>query len=289
MKDSWLWQHKSWPDFYWDDQSLISSLAEVRQIQGQLLGIINFIDKDAAIELDSLTLSEQAITTSAIEGEILDRNSVRSSIAHRLGLETVAVNKSGNRYIEGLLDMLLDAMANYQSKLTLERLCGWHAALFPTGYSGIYKIQVAKLRGPGPMQVVSGPMGKEKVHYEAPPADILPEEMYSFLEWFNRNSDMDGILRAGLAHLWFELLHPFADGNGRIGRAIIDLALAQDEKMKIRYYSLSSAIMQDRKNYYSQLKNCCTGNLDITAWLLWFLQTTKQAILDSIAIIEKHQ
>jgi len=232
-----------------------------------------------------ITLTEQALDTSAIEGEHLNRDSVRSSIANRLGLKQAGISKPPDRYIEGLLDMLLDATENYDKALTLERLYGWHAALFPTGYSGIRKITVASLRQAGPMQIVSGRPGKTKVHYEAPPSEIVNHEMKLFLQWFNTENNMDGLVRAGMAHLWFELLHPFEDGSGRLGRAIIDLVLARDERQSSRYYSLSSAIMQDRKNYYFSLEKSCRGDLDITAWLIWFLNCFKNAIEHAISVI----
>lgn len=282
----WIWQHSDWPDFVWDKSALSTYLTSARHQQGKLLGIIRVINEDTSTQLDVKTLTEQAIDTSAIEGEHLNRDSVRSSIANRLGLEQAGISTQPDRYIEGLLDMLLDATANYSKPLSLERLCGWHAALFPTGYSGIQKITVAALRKPGPMKIVSGRPGKEKIHYEAPPADALKKNIKTFLKWFNGHNEIDGLVRAGVAHLWFELLHPFDDGNGRIGRAIIDLALAQDEKLSSRYYSLSSAIMRDRKNYYAKLEEACRGELDITPWLIWFLSCLEQAVTAAIETID---
>ncbi len=281
----WIWQHKDWPNFYWDEKEISSYLASARLTQGKLLGIIQTIHQKTVEQMDAIVLTEQAIGTSAIEGEILNRDSVRSSIANRLGLKQAGISGAPDRYVEGLLDMLLDATENYQQPLTLERLFGWHAALFPTGYSGIQKIAVASLRQAGPMQIVSGRPGKTKVHYEAPPQKSVKKEMDAFLIWLNAKSDMDGLLRAGMAHLWFELIHPFDDGNGRIGRAIIDLALAQDEQQPTRYYSLSSAIMQDRKNYYANLEKICRGDTDITTWLVWFLTCIKSSIHHAIEIV----
>lgn len=281
----WIWQHKDWPHFFWDEKLLSSHLSSARLVQGKLLGIIHTINQQTARQMNAFVLADQSVDTSAIEGEHLNRDSVRSSIANRLGLKQVGINKPVDRYIEGLLDMLLDATENYEQPLTLERLYGWHAALFPTGYSGIHKITVAALRKTDPMQIVSGRPGKIKVHYEAPPSKRVNKEMRIFLNWFNKK-DLDGLLRAGIAHLWFELLHPFDDGNGRIGRAIIDLTLAQDEKQNVRYYSLSSAIMQDRKNYYTQLGKSCRGNMDITSWLIWFINCFKTAIHQAFELID---
>jgi len=282
----WIWQHKDWPNFYWDEKAVSTQLASARLTQGKLLGIIQTINQQTVGQMDAIILTEQAIDTSAIEGEILDRDSVRSSIANRLGVKQAGVSSAPDRYVEGLLDMLLDATENYQKPLTLERLFAWHAALFPTGYSGIQKIAVASLRKSGPMQIISGRPGKAKVHYEAPPQKSLKKEMKAFLDRLNSKSNMDGLLRAGMAHLWFELVHPFDDGNGRIGRAIIDLALAQDEQQATRYYSLSSAIMQDRKNYYANFEKICRGDMDITTWLVWFLTCIESAIYNAISIVD---
>lgn len=282
----WIWSNKDWPKFTWDAKELSPHLSSARLAQGRLLGIIQAINDEVSDEMDVIILAEQAIDTSAIEGEHLNRDSVRSSIAKRLGLKKAGLNTQPDRYIEGLLEMLLDATQNYSESLTLDRLYGWHAALFPTGYSGMRKITVGSLREPGPMQIVSGRPDKSTVHYEAPPAEGIKNEMNLFLSWFNDNVAIDGLLRAGLAHLWFELLHPFEDGNGRVGRAIIDLALAQDEKLKSRYYSLSSAIMNNRKNYYANLEKSCRGDMDITPWLVWFLACFKDAINNSINMID---
>ncbi len=283
--DHWIWQHKDWPHFYWDDKRLSPHLASAQLAQGKLLGITQVINKQATEQLDATILGEQALDTSAIEGERLNRDSVRSSIENRLGQKQAGISKPPDRYIEGLLDMLLDATQNYDKALTLERLYGWQAALFPTGYSGIRKITVGSLRQAGPMQIVSGRPEKTTVHYEAPPSDTVKKEIKHFLKWFNANDNINGLLRAGIAHLWFELLHPFEDGNGRVGRAIIDLALAQDERLSSRFYSLSSAIMEDRKNYYIHLEKSCRGGMDITSWLVWFLTCFKNAIFHAMSLI----
>ncbi len=281
----WIWQYKDWPNFYWDEKLLSSELARARLAQGKLLGIAQTINKRAAEQMNATLLAEQALDTSAIEGEYLNRDSVRSSIANRLGLKQAGIDKPRDRYVEGLLDMLLDATENYDKPLTVQRLCGWHAALFPTGYSGIRKITVGSLRRIDSIQIVSGRPGKIKVHYEAPTSRVIEKEIKQFLSWFNTQDHTDSLLRSGIAHLWFELLHPFEDGNGRIGRAIIDLVLAKDEKQSLRYYSLSSAIMRDRKNYYACLEKSCRGNLDITSWLIWFLHCFQSAIRQSLSVI----
>ena len=282
----WVWGKREWPNFTWNQAEIASYVAQARLTQGKLLGMVKAVDRSTTSELNSLTLAEQAINTSAIEGESLNRDSVRSSIAHRLGLDSAGINPPMDRYIEGLLDMLTDATTNYKTPLSVERLFGWHAALFPTGYSGISKIVVGSFRDSGPMRIISGLPGKEKIHYQAPAAETVATNMQEFLQWFNNPPHIDGLVRAGVAHLWFELIHPFDDGNGRVGRAIIDLALAQDENLATRYYSLSSAIMQDRKTYYKQLEACCTGNLNITEWLIWFISSLKAALLNAIKIIE---
>ena len=282
----WIWMHAQWPNFIWQAEQLLPHLSAARLAQGKLLAIVHKISQDDFNELGAYILGEQAIDTSAIEGEYLNRDSVRSSIANRLGLEQAGIAGKPDRYVDGLLDMLLDATKNHQQPLTKDRLLGWHAALFPTGYSGMHKINVGQLRNPGLMQIVSGREGNPKVHYEAPPAERLADGLQAFLQWFNNEESIDGLLRAGLAHLWFELLHPFDDGNGRIGRAIIDLALSQEEGLDLRYYSLSSAIMGDRKNYYAVLGSTCRQGMDVTEWLIWFLQCLETAIQQSIAKIE---
>ncbi len=281
----WIWSNTDWPHFTWDIQQLTPHLASARLVQGKLLGVIETIGIELSEQADALVLAEQAIDTSAIEGEHLNRDSVRSSIANRLGLEKAGMSGQPDRHVEGLLDMLLDATQSYEKSLTLERLCGWQAALFPTGYSGIQKVKVGALRDPGPMQIVSGRLDKPKVYYEAPPADHIQADIEQFLSWFNESQEIDGVLKAGIAHVWFELLHPFEDGNGRVGRAVIDLALAQDEALNTRYYSISSAIMKDRKSYYAILEKTCQGGMDVTEWLIWFLGCFKEALKASIQLI----
>jgi len=214
--------------------------------------------------------------------------SIRSSVAYRLGLKNAALNAPPDRYIEGVLDMMLDATENYGQPLDLKRLEGWQASLFPTGFSGIRRINIGKLRGEGEMQIISEKSNKPEVHYVAPSNKTLQKEMRQYLKWFNqKNSELDGLIRAAIAHLWFEILHPFDDGNGRVGRAIIDMALAQDETSSIRFYSLSAEVMATRKSYYQILQRTTSGNLNITEWLEWFLNCYSNAIHRSMGIIDK--
>jgi len=231
-------------------------------------------------------LIEEIIKTSAIEGELLDARSVRSSVARRLGIPTAGLPV--DRRIDDLVSILMDATLNCSAHLTAERLWGWQAALFPTGYSGLHKIQVGQWRtGDEPMRVVSGPIGREKVHYEAPPSSRLTTEMESFLNWWQiQHNDLEGIIRAAVTHFWFITIHPFDDGNGRIARALTDMALAQDDKQSIRTYSLSAQIMADREEYYDILEKCQKGASDITAWLLWFLGCFTRAIRRSEDILD---
>jgi Fic family protein len=239
------------------------------------------IGVELAKESESRVLTAETIKTAAIEGERLDPASVRSSVARRLGLSTAGLPRSA-RSVDGLVDVLLDATQQYKIPLTAKRLKGWQAALFPTGYSGFHKIRVGQWRGREPMRVVSGPVGHERVHFEAPPQDRLSREMARFLKWWNQESvTLDGLLRAGVGHLYFVTIHPFEDGNGRVARALTDMALAQDEKTGQRCYSISTAIMENRQSYYDVLERSSKGSLDITHWLLWFLTTLKNAIKNS--------
>jgi len=273
------WQHGAWPTFTWDRGQLLDRLAEAARRQGRLLGKMQNVLQPLSDEARLHTLSEDALRTSEIEGEMLDPVSVRSSIARRLGVSYAGTDRR-DRQIEGLVDMLLDATQNWRQPLTFERLFAWHAALFPTGYSGLHKITVGAWRRDeaGPMQVVSGPIGQEKVHYEAPPAERVPEEMDRFLAWFNNSpEELDGILRSGIAHLWYVTIHPTEDGNGRMARAVADLALAQMEESPHRYYSMSSAISNRRKDYYAILETT-QSSLNITAWLSWYLDCFVAAV-----------
>jgi len=238
----------------------------------------------AAAQLEVLTL--EGLKTSAIEGEELDPKAVRSSLARRLGLPTGGLPRP-SRSVEGLVEVLLDATQRHEQALTLKRLAGWQAALFPTGRSGLHEIRVGKLRGTAPMRIVSGPVGRERVHYEAPPRERLAAEVREFVRWFNKPpTGLDGLVRAGVAHAWFEIVHPFEDGNGRVGRALLDMALAQDEQRSTRLYSLSARFMDVRDEYYAALERTSSGPLDITPWLVWFLEQMAAAIRSSESIVE---
>lgn len=290
----WLWQCPDWPQFYWNESSLVPILSKVRFCQGQLLGTLKHLDKPTQVQLESEILTNELTTSSAIEGEILNRDSVRSSIAHRLGLAYNGQLKAKDYYVEGCLDLALDATQNYHEPLTEARLINWQGALFPTGRSGLKRILVGEYRQEGEMQIISGRMDKPRLHYIAPPYDTLPKHMADYLSWFERtnpktamSTTIDGLIRAGLAHLWFELIHPFDDGNGRVGRAIIDLALAQDEQLSTRYYSVSQSILAKRTQYYQALETICSQNsLDITSWLQWFLACIYEAITTSQQMIK---
>ena len=275
----YIWEQRDWPRFTWDDGRLLEPLAAARLKQGRLLGGMASLGFDLKLEAQLEALTEDVIKSSEIEGEILDRDSVRSSLARRLGLATAAIAPADRR-TEGIVEMMLDATENYRSSLTSERLFGWQAALFPTGYAGMYRIKTGAWRDDveGPMQVVSGPVGRQRVHYQAPPAQQLDAEMQAYLEWFNRRSDPEGLLRAGLAHLWFVTIHPFEDGNGRVARAIADQALAQSEDSGQRFYSMSSQIRKERSDYYDALESAQKGTLDVTRWLVWFLECFSRAI-----------
>jgi len=268
-----------WPDFSWNHEKLSGLLASVRHRQGRLIGRMEALGFPLTAEATLQNLTLDVLKSSEIEGEILDRDQVRSSIARRLGLDIGALAPA-DRHVEGIVDMMLDATQNYAQPLSADRLFGWHAALFPIGYSGMHKITIGQWRDDanGPMQVVSGAIGKERVHFEAPAAKRLNNEIDLFLQWFNGKNDTDAVLKAGIAHLWFVTLHPFEDGNGRIARAIADMALARSEQGPQRFYSLSAQIRQERKAYYDTLEKAQKGGLDITLWLEWFLNCLDRAI-----------
>ncbi len=278
--------NKNWPRFKWDDEKLINLLADVRNLQGRLLGKMGNLGFKLQNEAVFETLTLDILKNNEIEGELLDTEQVRSSIAKRLGLDFKS-NTPPGRYVEGVVEMMLDATQNYSVELSKERLFDWHAALFPTGRSGMHKITVADWRKDdrGPMQVVSGAMGREKIHFETPVPNLVEPEMKQFLDWFNAAIDTDDVFKAAIAHLWFLTIHPFDDGNGRIARAITDMQLARSDKSSQRFYSLSSQILQERKNYYNILEKTQKGNLDITAWLTWFLECLRKSILASEGIL----
>ncbi len=275
----YIWEQQEWPRLTWDDGRLLEPLAAARLKQGRLLGSMARLGFDLKLEAQLEALTEDVVKSSEIEGEVLDRNSVRSSIARRLGVPAAAV-APGDRRTEDVVEMMLDATENYEALLTPERLFGWQAALFPTGYSGMHKIKTGGWRddSEGPMQVVSGPIGHQRVHYQAPPAPQLDDEMQAFLDWFNRRGEPEGLLRAGVAHLWFVTIHPFEDGNGRVARAIADQALAQSEESGQRFYSVSSQIRKERSDYYDMLERSQKGALDVTDWLAWFLDCFSRAL-----------
>ena len=267
-----------WPAFRWDSARLAGPLAALRHRQGRLIGRMENLGFSLRAEATLQTLTTEIIKSSEIEGEMLDHDSVRSSIARRLGMDIGALAPA-DRNVEGVVEMMLDATQNYSAPLTAARLFGWHAALFPTGYSGMHKITVARWRDDsrGPMQVVSGPIGRERAHFEAPAAARLDREMSAFLQWFETEDATDPVLRAGLAHLWFVTIHPFDDGNGRIARAIAEMALARSEKSPQRFYSMSAQIRIERNTYYDWLEKTQETGLDITLWLEWFLACLDRA------------
>lgn len=278
----WIYESPDWPNFVWSDEVLIDKLAEVRHLQGRLLGRMDGLGFDLQREASLATLTSDVVKSSAIEGEHLPLEEVRSSIARRLGMD-IAGLAPVSRNVEGIVDIMLDATQQYAQPLTAERLFDWHAALFPTGRSGMHRIIVGHWRNDdnGPMQVVSGPVGRETVHFAAPVADQVADEMTHFIHWFNTEHAMDAVIKAGIAHLWFVTIHPFDDGNGRIGRAIADMALARADGTTQRFYSLSTQIEAERKAYYQHLEKQQRASTDITDWLSWFLSCLGSAIANA--------
>jgi len=276
---TYIHERPEWPTFLWDADALSSALAAVRHKQGLLLGRMSALGFALRAEASLTVLTSDVVKSSAIEGESLNPDEVRSSLARRLGLDAAGLPKAG-RDVEGVVEMMLDATQRFQEPLSDERLFGWHTSLFPTGRSGMHRITVGawRPREAGAMQVVSGPIGREKVHYEAPGAELLAGEMSAFLTWFNAPSSVDPVLKAALAHFWFVTTHPFEDGNGRIARAIADMALARADGTKERFYSMSSQLEAERKEYYLRLESAQRGGLDITLWLEWFLGCLDRAI-----------
>lgn len=274
---TYIYEHKNWTDFTWEDKAINALFGEVRLMQGKIIGQMNALGFSAKEEATLTALSLDVVKSSEIEGELLNYDQVRSSIARRLGINSAGLVPS-NRHIEGVVEMMLDATQRHTLFLTENRLFGWHAALFPTGYSGPYKIEVGQYRT-GEMQVVSGALGKEKIHYEAVAPKRVKVEMDKFLDWFNNDNSLDLVLKAAIAHFWFIIIHPFNDGNGRIGRAITDMLLARAEGSGERFYSMSSQILVERKRYYQVLQKVQHSKGDITEWLEWFLQCLKNAML----------
>lgn len=275
----YVWQSHDWPHWLYDRKRLAPLLAEVHRAGGHLLGRMHGLGMDLRDQATLRVLTEDVLKTSEIEGERLNPESVRSSIARRLGVDIGALTPS-DRNVDGVVDMVLDATQRHSAELTADRLFAWHAALFPTSYSGLTRIRVGDWRddAQGPMQVVSGPIHRQKVHYEAPPANRLAAEMADFLLWFNADQHDDPVVKAGLAHLWFVTIHPFEDGNGRIARAVGDMALARADGSAQRFYSLSAQIQREREDYYERLEATQKGDLDVTDWLEWFLNALLQAL-----------
>jgi len=275
----YIHQLAQWPEFHWNYGAFADELAQVRHQQGRLLGRMESFGFHFQQESLLKTLTSDVVKTSEIEGEQLDTEQVRSSLARRLGIEIAAL-KPSDRHVDGVVEMLLDATGNYQAPLTAERLFAWHRSLFPTASSGMRRIQTGQWRddAQGPMQVISGPIGRERIHFEAPPANLIEKEMGSFFDWFNQPNDTDWVLKSARAHLWFLTIHPFEDGNGRIARAIADLALARSEQSAQRYYSMSAQIRIERSGYYNILESSQKGSMDITPWLQWFLDCLGHAI-----------
>jgi Fic family protein len=284
----YIYENEFWPNFTWYDQEIIELLGKVRNLQGRIVGKMESLGFNLKQQAELETLKTEILRSSEIEGEILNPEQVRSSIARKLGMDISGLIPS-DRNVEGIVDMMLDATQNFSQPLTKERLFDWHYALFPTGRSGMYKVIVGNWRNDstGPMQVISGPMGKEKVHFQAPAATRIEEEMNTFLDWFNNYEKIDLVLKAGIAHLWFVTIHPFEDGNGRIARTISDMLLARADGISQRFYSMSAQIRQERKEYYEILEKTQKGDLNITKWLTWFLNCLLNALNESNIILEK--
>jgi Fic family protein len=274
----WIWQYDEWPRFCWNNDSIIAPLAQVREKQGRLLGLMDGLGFDVQSASSLEVMTEDVLRSSEIEGLLLNAENVRSSVARHLGLDIGGLSHS-DHYTEGVVQVVMDAVQQADTPLTEERLFNWHAALFPTGRSGATPITVAAWRtGEEPMLVVSGAMEKEKIHYEAPPSDDVARQMQKFIQWFNSEPATDPVLKAAIAHLWFVNIHPFDDGNGRLARTLTDMLLARADRSPHRFYSMSAAILRDRSNYYDLLEYMGKHGLDITRWLLWFLQTMENAI-----------
>lgn len=277
----YIYEHKDWTEFSWQHDAISVVFGEVRLMQGKIIGQMNALGFSTKEEATLTALTLDVVKSSEIEGELLNYDQVRSSIARRLGINTAGLVPS-SRHIEGVVEMMLDATQRHILPLTEKRLFGWHAALFPTGYSGPYEIEVGQYRT-GEMQVVSGAMGKENVHYEAVKPELVKSEMDKFIDWFNNGNGLDPVLKAAVAHFWFIIIHPFDDGNGRIGRAITDMLLARAEGSGERFYSMSAQILAERKRYYEVLQKVQHSSGDITEWLDWFLHCLKNAMLSTEA------
>lgn len=280
----YIWERPGWTDFRWKNDKILVSLGECRLLQGKLLGKVADLGFDLVSQAQVEILAEETLKTAAIEGESLDMKAVRSSVARRLGLSSAGLRP--DRHVDGLVSVLIDATQHHDNPLTEERLYGWQAALFPAGYSGMHKIKVGQWRGARSIRVVSGPIGREKVPFEVSPADRITVEMRRFLAWWEQSrGNVEGLLRAAMAHFRFATIHPFEDGNGRIARALTDMALAEDDRQPMRYYSISSQIMADREAYYDVLERCQKSDGEITEWLTWFLGCFSRAIKRSEGLL----
>lgn len=282
----YIYQNADWHSFKWCGEKINNLLLDIQKAQGYLLGKMDILGFEVKNNALLNVLTENILKSSEIEGEILNKEQVHSSVARKLGID-LHKNINIERNIEGVVDMMFDAIQNFDKVLTEQRLFGWHASLFPTGYSGMYKIEVAKYRTDekGSMQVVSGHLGKEKIHYEAPPANILKREMNYLIDYIN-NDTSNLIIKAGIVHLWFVILHPFEDGNGRIARALTDMILSKNDNTSFRFYSMSSQIQKNRKSYYKILEETQKGSMDVTNWLIWFLENLLIAINSSEDILK---
>ncbi len=275
----YIYQRKDWPDFNWDNKTILLHVSKVRDLQGRLIGRMEGLGFELREEAVLATLTEDIVKTSEIEGEFLNPDEVRSSLARRLGMEISGL-PDVSRDVDGLVEMMLDATQKYKDPVIKDRIYGWHTALFPTGRSGMYKITVGDWRGDekGPMQIISGPMGREKIHYTAPEASRVEDEMNRFMEWFNTDESTEPVVKSAIAHLWFVSIHPFDDGNGRIARAIADMQLARADRTKQRFYSMSAQIMKSKKGYYDVLEATQKGNMDISPWLMWYFERLTEAL-----------
>jgi len=275
----YFYQSKDWPNFKWETDTLLPYVSKVRNLQGRLIGRMEAMGFELREKAVLTTLTQDIVRSSEIEGELLNPEEVRSSVARNLGMELAGLPKA-SRDVEGVVEMMLDATQKYEAALTKDRLCGWHAALFPTGRSGMYKITVGDWRDDkkGPMQIVSGAMGKEKVHYTAPESKRLEEEMTQFLNWFNTDDSMEPLVKSAIAHLWFVSIHPFDDGNGRIARAIADCQLARADMTSQRFYSMSAEIMNSKNGYYDILESTQKGSMDVSQWLVWYFERLTDAL-----------
>lgn len=284
----YIYDNENWTEFYWDYSKIISILSKVRNLQGRIIGKMESLGFDLQKEASFETLTQDVIKTSEIEGEILNPEMVRSSVANRLGVEIAGLNKS-SKEIDGIVDMMMDAINYSNNVLTKERLFNWHLSLFPFEHLKKNRILIGNWRNDinGPMQVVSDAMGKEVVHFQAPDANLLENEMQKFTDWYNKNDDLDLVLKSAISHLWFVTLHPFEDGNGRIARALSEMLLTRSDGTSLRFYSMSVQICKDRNQYYDILESSQKGDSDITEWVLWYLKTLHSALLNSETILSK--